>query len=218
MHAGATVLELGPLGEDDVLTFVRELGQLSDESGTAKRFAHRLHGAAAGNPFYLMELLRTMLIDGWLRPSAESGEWSGSPGWSETLPLPACPPLHAVTAQRLDALSDELREILVTLAVAEGPSSAALLSHVHGISRLRAASDADALVNRHLAVEADGSYQCAHPIVAQVVRGELTTARRHEAQRAIRLARELLAESELGSPDATSRHPDGGGRVLTTYQ
>lgn len=126
----------------------------------------------------------------------------------------AIPPhqrLHRATAQRIGSLPEDLRGILISLAVAGGPCSTALLSHIHGISRLRAAATADALVERHLAVDAGGSYWCQQPIIAHVVQGELTTAPHHEARRAIAIALEQLGESEMTSPDDIVRHAEQAG-------
>lgn len=217
LRSEATVLVLDPLEEDDVRLLVQEMGHLPDPA-CAERFAHRLHEATAGNPFYLAELVKSMFADGWLRADPLTGEWSGPPGWTENAPLPARPRVHAATAQRIGGLPDDLREMLITLAVAGGACPTGLLSHVHGISRLRAAAMGDALVERHLAIEAGGSYRCAQPVVAQVVRNELTTARRREAHRAIALALEQLAETEMASPEDIARHAEQAGEQGLVYR
>ena len=59
--------------------------------------------------------------------------------------------------------------VLISIAVSGRGCRADVLSHLHGISRLRAAMIGDALVERHLAVEEDGVYRCAHPLIARVV-------------------------------------------------
>ena len=210
LRAEATVLVLQPFREDELRELVQGLGRLRD-ADTAERFARRLHQATAGNPFYVTEMLKTMFADGWLWADPVSGEWCGPPGWMDAAPFPPHQRLHRATAQRIGSLPEDQREILITLAVADGPCSAALLSHVHGISRLRAAATADALVERHLVVEAGGSYWCQQPIVAHVVQGELTTARHREAHRAIAFALEQLDESEMTSPDDIVRHAEQAG-------
>src|SRR5256886_13305705 len=54
--------------------------------------------------------------------------------------------------------------LLATVAVSGRGSRTELLSHVHGMSRLRAAALADALVERRLLLEEQGVYRCAHQI------------------------------------------------------
>lgn len=217
LRAEGTVLVLEPLREEHVHALVQELGRLRDPPSAA-RFAHRLHAATAGNPFYVTELLKTMFADSWLRADPVSGEWCGPSGWTEAAPLPARPRVHAATAQRIGGLPDDLREMLITLAVAGCACPTALLSHVHGISRLRAAAMADALVERHLTVEAGGSYRCAQPMVAHVVRGELTTARRQEVHRAIAFALAQLGEADMPAPEDVARHAEQAGEHRLAHQ
>src|SRR4029079_2012799 len=98
-------------------------------------------------------------------------------------------------AERVDRLSDELRDVLMTLAVG-GSCRPDVLSHVHGISRLHAAAMGDALVDRHLAVEEGGAYRCIHPVIAHMVRDSLTASRRQETHRALALAMELASGTD----------------------
>ena len=206
LRAVATVVVPAPLGEEDVLALVHELGRVSDPSSVGA-FAQQLHAATAGNPFYVIETLRTLFADGWLRADPGSGEWVGPPGWTDVPRIPVRPPLHSITAQRIGSLSDDLREILITVAVAGHACSVDVLSHVHGISRLRAASTADALVERRLLEEAVGGYRCANPIAAEVVRTRITTSRRREVHRAIGLALELIADPDT-PPGAIAFHAE----------
>ena len=217
LRAEATVLVLQPFREDELRELVQGLGRLRD-ADSGERFARRLQRATAGNPFYVTEMLKTMFADGWLRADPVSGEWCGPPGWTDEAPFPPHQRLHRATAQRIGSLPEDQREILITLAVADGPCSTALLSHVHGISRLRAAATADALVERHLAVEAGGSYWCQKPIIAHVVQGELTTARHREAHRAIAFALEQIGESEMTSPDDIVRHAEQAGEYSLAHR
>jgi hypothetical protein len=82
--------------------------------------------------------------------------------------------------------------VLISIASAGRGCRAEVLSHLHGISRLHAAMLGDRLVERHLVVEDEGVYRCAHPTIATVVRARLTTSRRREVHRALALALELL--------------------------
>lgn len=93
------------------------------------------------------------------------------------------PPVHPRVRTRIDALSDMAREVLLGLALsvpdavqtsyevwhARSPVSLDTLSHLHGISRLRAARTGSALAEARLADEGAGGFRCASPAVAAYV-------------------------------------------------
>ena len=54
-----------PLSEEEVWQLVREMGHVSAPTG-GRRFAARLFRITAGNPFYVIELLKTMFAQGLL--------------------------------------------------------------------------------------------------------------------------------------------------------
>jgi hypothetical protein len=125
-----------------------------------------------------------------------------------------------VIAERVDRLSAELREVLITIAVSGSGCRPDVLSHVHGISRLHAAAVGDSLVDRHLVVEEGGAYRCIHPVIAHLVRDGLTASRRQEVHRAIALALELVTgEEEIGAAAGEiARHADRGGERDHAYR
>jgi predicted ATPase len=188
----------------------------------ARRFANRIYGVTAGNPFYVIELLKTMFAQGLLAVDDETGEWTVSPqAMSEQgREFPVSQTVHDVIAERIERLPDELREILMTIAVAGLGCRSEVLSHVHGISRLHAAGVADALVDRRLLIEEGGSYRCAHPVIAHVVRDGLTAARRSEVHRSLALALERLTASSGSGEMAReiARHADQGGEPALAYR
>ena len=134
--------------------------------------------------------------------------------------FPVSQTVHDVIAERIERLPDELREILMTIAVAGLGCRSEVLSHVHGISRLHAAGVADALVDRRLLIEEGGSYRCAHPVIAHVVRDGLTEARRSEVHRSLALALERLTASSGSGEMAReiARHADQGGEPALAYR
>jgi predicted ATPase len=97
---------------------------------------------------------------------------------------------------------------------------ASVLSHVHGISRLRAAALADELAERRLVQEEDGLYRCAHPVIARVVRDSLTTSRRRELHRAIAVTLDQLATEGVPTtpPGEVARHAELGGERGLAYR
>jgi predicted ATPase len=213
-------VQLQPLREEEVWQLLRGLGRVSSPTG-AQRLAARIHEATTGYPFYVIELLKTLFAQGWLTVDPETGEWivgASDAGESPTLTL--APSVHDAIAERIACLPDELRGTLITIAVAGRGCRAAVLSHVHGVSRLRAAAAGDALVERHLAVEEDGVYRCAHPVIARVVRDALGQSRRREVHRGLALALDLSVSSLGATVDAgeIARHAGEGGEHAVAFR
>ena len=209
----ADVISVGALTEEELWRMIREMGHVSTPTG-ARRLANRIYEVTAGNPFYVIELLKTMFAQGLLAVDEESGEWTISPGAlrQQGRQFPVSQTVHDVIAERVERLPDELREVLMTVAVAGSGCRPEVLSHVHGISRLHAASVADALADRRLVGEDAGSYRCAHPVIAHVVRDRLTASRRQEVHRTLALALKQARSSDTHEvAREIARHADRGG-------
>lgn len=193
----ARVLTLGPLPEDAVWGMIRELGHVSTPEG-ARRFAHRVHTVTDGNPFHVLELLKALFRQGVLTQDPASDEWIPGveidPDSYEQIEMPRT--VREAIGDRYALLPYEQRDILATIAVAGRGVEPAVLSRVYGISRLRTAALADALVELRLLAEEEGVYRCAHPVIREVVTATLTPARRRELHRALALALEALATPE----------------------
>lgn len=217
---GATHVTLAPLSAEDVWQLVRELGRVDAPTG-GRRLAARIHEVTAGNPFYVIELLKTLFAQDILTVDPETKAWIVSPTAAESGGYTYAPTVHEAIADRIECLPDELHAVLISIASAGRGCRADVLSHLHGISRLHAAMLGDALVERHLVVEEDGVYECAHPTIAAVVRARLTTSRRREVHRALALTLELLLPPgqrpglEAGE---IARHADQAGDRAMTYR
>jgi DNA-binding SARP family transcriptional activator len=215
----AHVVTVSALSEEEVWLLLREMGHLSAPND-GRRFAARLFRITAGNPFYLIELLKTMFAQGLLARDETTGEWTVTPGAvGAGRELPVSQTVQDVIAERVDRLGNDLRDVLITLSVG-GSCRPDVLSHVHGISRLHAASLGDALVDRHLAVEEGGAYRCIHPVIAHMVRDGLTASRRRETHRSLALALELALSPEeaAGAAAELARHADRGGERALAYR
>jgi DNA-binding SARP family transcriptional activator len=217
----ASVVALRPLTEEELWRMIREMGHVSTPTG-ARRFANRIFGVTAGNPFYVIELLKTMFAQGLFAVDEETGEWTASSGslTEQGRELPVSQTVHDVIAERVERLPEQLCEVLITIAVAGAGCRTEVLSHVHAISRLNAAGAADALVDRRLVVEEGGVYRCAHPVIAHVVRDGLTTSRRREVHRILALALERATPpSDIAeAAREISRHADRGGEPALAYR
>ena len=216
---GATHVTIAPLSAEDVWQLVRELGRVDAPNG-ARRLAARIHEVTAGNPFYVIELLKTLFAQDVLSVDPETKAWIVSPAAIEGGGFTYAPTVHEAIADRIECLPDELHAVLISVASTGRGCRADVLSHLHGISRLHAAMLGDALVERHLAVEEDGAYRCAHPTIAAVVRQRLTTSRRREVHRALALTLDLLladrhSDFEVGE---IARHADQAGDHALAYR
>lgn len=219
--SGAYVVTLGPLGEEDVWRMIRELGRVEGPTA-ARRLAAWIHGVTAGNPFYVIELLKELFARGLLAVDPGSGGWMAqASALTDTRAGAFAPTLHETIAERIECLPDELRALLITIAVAGGRGTRTdVLSHTHGISRLRAAALGDALVERHLVVEDGGAYGCAHPVIAHVVLDGLGSARRAEVHRALAFALETLygVDRNDSRVPAITRHAESAGERAMAYR
>jgi DNA-binding SARP family transcriptional activator len=217
----ASVIAIRPLTEDELWRMIREMGHVSTPTG-ARRFAGRIFGVTGGNPFYVIELLKTMFAQGLLAMDEDSGEWTAAPGAGveHGREFPVSQTVHDVIAERVDRVPEQLSEVLITIAVAGAGCRADVLSHVHGISRLHAAAVGDALVDRRLVIEEAGVYRCAHPVIAHVVRDGLTPSRRREVHRSLALSLEQTIPPEDGRELAReiARHADRGGEPALAYK
>jgi predicted ATPase len=176
-----------------------------DVPNGGRRLAARIHEVTAGNPFYVIELLKTLFAQELLTVDPATGAWIVAPSALTNTAWPVlAPTVHEALSDRIECLPDQVQAVLITIAASGRGCRTDVLSHVLGISRLHAAMLGDALVERHLVVDDDGVYRCAHPTIAHVVRARLTTSRRREVHRALALSLELLVphrggdESDLG--------------------
>jgi predicted ATPase len=216
--AGAETIALSGLGEEEVWRLVRELGHVSTPTG-ARRFARRIYRITGGNPYYIFELIKAMFVQGLLAADEKTGEWTAAPSaLEEGREFPVSRTVHDVIAEQVDRLPEELNEVLITVAVAGGTGCRpAVLSHVHGISRLHAAAVCDALAERRLLVEGGGAYRCLHPVIAHVVRDGLTPTRRREVHRALAASLDIVtppADARTVAGDVAHHAELGGDRAL----
>ena len=207
----ARVLNLAPLTENDVWHLVRELGRIEEPAG-ARRLASRIHEVTAGNPFYVIELLKTLFARQVLAVDPVTSRWVVRNASLSSAAMASLTTVHEAIAERIECLDDELHALLITIAVSNG-CRPDVLSHVHGISRLRAAVIGDGLVKRQLVTETAGMYACTHPIIANVVRNDLSTSRRREVNRALALALAVASTQENGHfpHGEIARHAELGG-------
>ncbi len=219
-RARATVVALPALTEEQVWQMIREMGHLKS-AAAARRFAGRVFGVTDGNPFHIVELLKTLFAQSLLAVDDARGEWTAAhaePYGMHEFPLPAT--VQAAIAERVARLPYVLRDLLAVVAVASAGCRVEILSAVLGMSRLRAAALADELAERHLLVAEGPLYRCAHPMIAAVVRSDLTASRELELHRALALALADAAEGRDARATAgeVARHADRGDEPAMAYR
>jgi len=208
-----TVLIPKAISQEQVWRMIREVGNITAPEG-GRRFAAQIHAVTDGNPFHVVELLKSLFAKGVIAVDPETQEWVALPDATsasvQELPMPRT--VWDAIADRTSRLPYELRDLLATVAVSARGTSTELLSHMHGISRLRAAALADALVERRLLGEDDGMYRCAHPVIQDVIRAGLTPARQRALHREIAvILAELALESDQPHAEDIARHAERGG-------
>jgi DNA-binding SARP family transcriptional activator len=219
-HHAATVT-LSPLTEADVGHLVHEMGRIKAPAG-GRRFAQKVFELSQGNPFYAIELIKTLFAAGVFGATPLSLEWVA---WApaklgEYHPIELPRTLRDSVAQRVARLPPVLRSMLDAVAVAGQGVRPELLAGVHEISRVRAAGMAAALVKRQLLVEEEGLFRCAHRVIQDVVRDDLTPASRLELHRALALGLEALtpAEAADGVAGRIATHSDQGGEPALAHR
>jgi predicted ATPase len=190
--------------------------------GGGRRFAQRVFELSQGNASYTIELVKTLFAAGVFGATPLSLEWvAWAPAKSgDYHPLELPRTVRDSVARRITTLPPPLRELLATVAVAGQGVRPELVAEVHDLSRVRAAGMLDALAKRELLVEDDGQFRCAHRVVQDVVRHDLTPATRLELHRSLALALATLTPAEV-EDDAAGRiagHADQGGEPTIAHR
>ena len=162
-------LHVGPLSMGAMHRLLR------DRLGTtlARPALARVHEASGGNPFYALELVRAL----------QGSRGRIQPGH----PLPVPPTLEAILRQRIDALPQDVREVLAEAAALRRPTESVL-----GWPALEQAVEAG------LIEITDGEVHFTHPLLASAAYGSITAAGRRRLHR--RLA------GVVSDPEERARH------------
>jgi DNA-binding SARP family transcriptional activator/ketosteroid isomerase-like protein len=178
---GTHRVSLGGLDSDGVAAYLAAIGN------TDRALGRELAEVTAGNPFFLIEVVRHVEESGgsWQRGSLPEG-------------------VREATGRRLSRLSDAANEALSVAAVVGASFDLALVEQVRGEELVDAIAEA---VQAGLVVEESGAFarfRFAHAIVRQVLLSELVSLKRVRLHRAIA---ELL-EAAPPAADADARLAD----------
>jgi tetratricopeptide (TPR) repeat protein len=106
-----TELSLSRLPPEESRTLVQNLLAIDDLPAHVRQ---RIVDRAGGNPFFLEEIIRTLIDTGAVEQDARSGRWRATKA-IETLQLPDT--VQGVVIARVDRLAEEVKEVLRTASV-----------------------------------------------------------------------------------------------------
>ena len=170
----ARLTRLEPLGADALQELVREAFRA--DAASARALAGRLYSWTRGNPFFVEEVLKALVESGALHE--QHGAWLG---WEAELPGLPRSIRDAVTA-RVNRLGASARTVANLAAVIGTRTSHDALVAVSGLTEGDVLSALDELRAQSVLseeVQSDGgiAYEFTHPLVREVLYGELGIAR-----------------------------------------
>lgn len=198
---GVERIDLAGLGPEEVGQLVEQAaGEELGEGGRA--FAEALGEVSAGNPFFLLEMLRDLVERGVLLQ--EDGRWTSTLDLSE-LPMPSS--VREVIQRRLTSLGEETAAALATAALVGPAFPVWLLEAIHGEEVLDAL---DAALSARLLVDLPSSeLGFAHALIRNAASAHLTPTRRRRLHN--RLADALEAAPDAPRHNAAISHHRSAG-------
>lgn len=163
------------------------LAQRTTKQSLDVRTLERLYAASAGNPFFIVELVRMLeSAQGAMQKTLDEGA------------LPAS--VSALVMHRLSTLSQPARQLLDVASVIGRQFTLALLCQAERVSQEARIQALDELWRCALIVEAGGDiYTFNHDLVREVIYRELSDARRRHLHQRVAEAMIEMAASESSS-------------------
>lgn len=185
----------------------------------AAQLSRAIHRRAAGNPFFVEEVLGALVQRGDL--TWREGGWVWTP---ESIDVAIPSSVRAAVMERLRPLSQPTRRALEVAAVIGEQFSFELLRNVSGLSEaelneaIRASIDAQVIVEESRS--ATDTYSYRHQLTREVVLGELLQRERRQLHKAVGRALEEIGDPEHDAEDL-AYHFDAAGdepRALRYHQ
>jgi class 3 adenylate cyclase/tetratricopeptide (TPR) repeat protein len=205
-------LRLTPLGDEAISEL---LGELLGEDLEVQTLADRIRERAAGNPFFVEEVVQSLI---------ESGSLAGTRGAYrltrpvDTLAIPAT--VQAVLTARIDRLSERDKEVLQTAAVIGKEFAEELLARVVNLPQteldeaLRALESSEFIYTMRLPPCAD--YAFRHPLTQEVAYRSQLNDRRARIHADLAKAIEAQCPGKLDECAALlAHHWEQAGNALT---
>jgi predicted ATPase/signal transduction histidine kinase len=188
-QAAVHEIKLGPIGQEDAVSLVAATVRSSREE--ARPLAALLHQRSAGNPFFLLQLLRSLHED-CLFTLADGGRWTWD--MQRILTLGLTEDAVALMASRLQRLPEPTKNLLRLASCIGTEFDLTLLSRASGSSLQRAAEGLWPALSEGLVLPVTEAYAAVH----RAVSGGETEADVQATQRALdaRVER-AVSEGEL---------------------
>ena len=156
-------IHLNGLSQADILELLDHLlGELPGKAG----FASRLADATGGNPFFVLEILRTL---------GEENKLAGELEQLVELPLPDS--VRTAVDRRLGRLPASARQVLEAGAILGWQFKFNTLRVTAGRNDLETARDIDVLLDRQLLVKVAGGFQFSHDLVRKATAAAISPMR-----------------------------------------
>ncbi len=202
------VLVLEPLGDEpcDAL-----LGGLLGDHSSLGPLRQRIRASARGNPFFLEEIVQSLLESGHLHGVRGAYQARGA---AQHVALPSS--VQALLAARIDRLGEPEKRVLHTASVIGTAFRLPLLSRVLGepedalaplLATLR-----EAQMLRETSLYPHVEYEFRHPLTAETAYRSQLSRERERVHRAV--AGALIAEQPAGASSLVAHHWDAAGEAL----
>ncbi len=196
-EAQAKRIELGTLRRDDIQRMVSERWALS--SADQSRLTEHLLVYAEGNPFFTVEILRTLEQNGALHAGAE--------GWrlADLRDVPMPPLVQQVIEGRLARIDEENRHFLEIAAVIGQEVDIEVWRQVSGLTDAELLGVIEQAVEQHVLEQSpDGNrVRFVHALTRETLYRGILSPRRRVWHRMIA---EAFEQSELPVPDSIAYH------------
>jgi class 3 adenylate cyclase/tetratricopeptide (TPR) repeat protein len=193
-------LELVPLARESTVTLVSQL--LSGAGTLPDSVQNLIIGKAEGNPFFVEEVIRTLIERGGLERSADGHRWVAT---SEIEGLTVPDTLQGVLMARLDRLGSGTKRVAQQAAVIGRIfQQRVLLKLAEDVARLEADLshlERDELI-RELRRDPDLEYIFKHALTQEVAYETLTASQRRELHARVGAALEELVADRIGEYQA----------------
>ncbi len=201
-----------PLNRLSVQEVTELIRQLPGQTDGAVLFSQRLYKETDGNPFFLLEILRTLFDHAVVRRAADGWETDWDEVTSDYRELPLPESIRVLLASRLRALSPAARQIAEVAAVIGPTFDHVLVWRASGRSEEEVADALDELVARQFVRETQSltpflsaaeRYAFTHDKLQEEAYHELSVARRRLLHR--RVGKALLS-LDPNAVTALARH------------
>ena len=206
----STRLELPPLDEEDIAELVHAmLGHQLDD-----HFTQELHKSTQGNPFFVVETLRSFIEEGHLelRQSA----------WSIVTPigeLPFSDSLAAIVRRRLEQMSPDLKQLCRYMAALGRLIDLKIVHRAVDLEETELFRRIDALLERQFIVKVEDSLLFSHDRIWEYTYEATPDPERAQLHRDIADAILQIPEEEISDRDiALARHFELAGAPRQAYR